>query len=423
MVSRFNADDATVHLLNVSRYVLSTTHLHEFKSADKGQAPIMSLYLPDQKVGSHSEDGSSSNKFILKGRQTGTMHRGHTWVFRAESHDTMLAWYEDIKALTETSPEERTQFVRTHSRSLSRSSRRSARSASSDGLDDEEDEEPFTGGEVDTNPTARADAAPRRPEPGGRFPSDIQVMTQRGLHASQSPSSISSVAQDYPSDAHVIAAASALPGSHLSHEGAYQDNYGYGGGSGYAPMDEMPSQAAIAHRQAQYDGVNPYTSEPVQQPEAEGGYLGGRHDAVPVVIAHNQIGSNGQELHQPSPEAAPAVASNELNNKNYTAMAVNDTEDKNLPAAVATTTLVDYDSVPRSETPTALQNRTLQGVPEAEIADHITPLATPLDEELPIRSNRSNDHRTDSIVTISNLDIPGKFPRGATNGSGTNANV
>jgi hypothetical protein len=49
----------------------------------------MSLYLPEQKLGSHSSEGSSSNKFMLKGRQTGSMHRGHSWVFRAESYDTM----------------------------------------------------------------------------------------------------------------------------------------------------------------------------------------------------------------------------------------------------------------------------------------------------------------------------------------------
>ena len=99
--------------------MLSPTHLHEFKSADKAQAPVMSLYLPEQKLGSHSAEGGSSNKFILKGRQTGTMHRGHTWVFRAESHDTMMAWYEDIKALTaDKTTQERNDFVRGHSRSL-----------------------------------------------------------------------------------------------------------------------------------------------------------------------------------------------------------------------------------------------------------------------------------------------------------------
>lgn len=50
-------------------YILSATHLHEFKSAEKiyTQPPVMSLYLGDQKLGSHSQSDSSSHKFMLKG--------------------------------------------------------------------------------------------------------------------------------------------------------------------------------------------------------------------------------------------------------------------------------------------------------------------------------------------------------------------
>jgi hypothetical protein len=46
-------------------YVLSPTHLHEFKSADRiyTQPPVMSLLLTDQKLGSRSQPGSSSHKF------------------------------------------------------------------------------------------------------------------------------------------------------------------------------------------------------------------------------------------------------------------------------------------------------------------------------------------------------------------------
>lgn len=122
-------------------YVLSPTHLHEFKSADKiySQPPVMSLYLPEQKLGSKSEQGSSSHKFMLKGSQVGTGHRGHSWVFRAESYDTMLAWFEDIKVLTESSGAERSAFVRKHARSVSGNSER-PRSVSSDGEAMEEDE-------------------------------------------------------------------------------------------------------------------------------------------------------------------------------------------------------------------------------------------------------------------------------------------
>ncbi|KAF5022753.1 hypothetical protein F66182_5168 [Fusarium sp. NRRL 66182] len=249
-------------------YVLSATHLHEFKSADKAQAPIMSLYLPEQKVGSHSNEGGSSNKFILKGRQTGGMHRGHTWVFRAESHDTMMAWYEDIKALTEKTPEERSQFVRSHSRSLSRSSRRSV---SSDGLVDDEDEEPFTADtESYTNPGPRQhDAAARRSQAGGRFPSDIQVNAQRGLQAPHSPSSVSSGFQDNKEPAVPPIVTGAFSGAAAGDSEQNRENHlGYGAVH-QTPMDEMPSNGAIASQKAHYDGVNPYTSEPVHHTPVE----------------------------------------------------------------------------------------------------------------------------------------------------------
>jgi hypothetical protein len=168
--------------------VLSPTHLHEFKSADKTQAPIMSLYLPEQKLGSHSTEGGSSNKFMLKGRQTGTMHRGHSWVFRAESYETMLAWFEDLKVLTEKSPQERNAFVRAHARSVSGTSQR-APSVSSDGIVDDEDEEPFSASASAIASQGQRDSLPKRPLPGGRFPStDLIINPSRGLQAPLSPS-------------------------------------------------------------------------------------------------------------------------------------------------------------------------------------------------------------------------------------------
>ncbi|KAK4185270.1 putative 4,5-bisphosphate-binding protein [Podospora australis] len=189
-------------------YVLSPTHLHEFKSADKTQAPVMSLYLPEQKLGSHSTEGGSSNKFVLKGRQTGSIHRGHTWVFRAESHDTMMAWYEDIKTLTERTPEERSNLVRGNSRSMSRSSQRS--SLSSDGVVDDDEDPPFMATAASVSQQPRQEALPRRPS-GGRFPSDLQVNAQRGLQVPLSPLSVSS-GYDENLDHDIIASANALPG-------------------------------------------------------------------------------------------------------------------------------------------------------------------------------------------------------------------
>jgi hypothetical protein len=186
--------------LNINRFVLSPTHLHEFKTADGvyTQAPVMSLYLPDQKLGSHSQPDSSSNKFMLKGRQTGGMHRGHSWVFRAETYDTMLAWYDAIKNLTEKTGEERNHYVRGHSRSFSS---RSAASTSSF-EDDEADQVPYSTEAATALQRTTSSSSSRfgggiaadqqtRPQPGGRFPSDVQ-MNNRDLPTRLSGSSNSS---------------------------------------------------------------------------------------------------------------------------------------------------------------------------------------------------------------------------------------
>ena len=190
----------------------------------------MSLYLPEQKLGSHSDPGSSSHKFMLKGRQTGSMHRGHSWIFRAETFETMLQWFNDIKALTEKSGEDRNAFVRrSHARSVSGGSFKSV-GGSSDGVmdEDEADRVPYSAEESirgnTVNPSGIAagvgqsgvgaaaaygmdneDASSFRRRPnGGRFPSDIDV--NRGLRAPLSPSSGDSSQGE-------IAAAGALPGS------------------------------------------------------------------------------------------------------------------------------------------------------------------------------------------------------------------
>ncbi|RYC57181.1 hypothetical protein CHU98_g9028 [Xylaria longipes] len=275
-----------------SKYVLSPTHLHEFKSADKTGVPVMSLYLPEQKLGSHSTEGGSSNKFILKGRQTGTMHRGHTWVFRAESHDTMMAWYEDIKALTEKSPEELSNFVRGHARTYSRSSQRSI---SSDGMVDEEDDVPFSADPAVTVPSSRQDSFQSKSHTGGRFPSDIQVNAQRGLLVPQSPTSsgvgfvehgtnmgeVNGTNPDYD----IIAAAGALPGSGVGDN--YPNNYhseqvghSYGNTSNVR-IDQAPSHAVMIDYAAREDGVNPYSGEPLGVQR----FNSGRSSNAPIVIA------------------------------------------------------------------------------------------------------------------------------------------
>lgn len=117
------------------------------------------------------------------------MHRGHTWVFRAETYETMNAWYDDIKTLTEKSGEERNAFVRRHA-SVRSASAGSARSASSDGglEEDEADAVPYSANQSMVNQPR--EQPPTRPSPGGRFPSDLAV--NRHLQEPLSPSSGSS---------------------------------------------------------------------------------------------------------------------------------------------------------------------------------------------------------------------------------------
>ncbi|OAA49551.1 PH domain protein [Metarhizium rileyi] len=405
-------------------YVLSTTHLHEFKSADKAQAPVMSLYLPEQKLGSHSSEGGSSNKFILKGRQTGTMHRGHTWVFRAESHDTMMAWYEDIKALTEKTPEERSQFVRTHSRSLSQSSHRSV---SSDGIVDEDDDEPFSANQIDVNPEPREDMVSRRPQPGGRFPSDLQINAQRGLQAPLSPSSVSSGHPEHSPDALAYAAAVSLPaaasvagrGGEPLYQGP-ENHMGYGG-TEQTPMENMPSQAAMASQQARHDGINPYTSESVsrssnhgdtyfagavvgsqeyQKYETEGEVAGVVCDAAEppnAPLRQNLEDGSHYDGNQEAVEHTPAGA---IDNDSERYPNGHATADKINPVALAAS------NIPRSETQRELA---LQVGPESNAAEQNTPAGSALGRIG--RPNVETDDRTDSVATISNLQIPGKFPK------------
>ena len=255
----------------------------------------MSLYLPDQKLGSHSEPLSSSHKFMLKGRQTGSMHRGHTWIFRAETHDTMAAWFMDIKQLTETTPSQRNEFVRrTHARSLSGNSLKAASiGGSSDGglEEDEADRIPYSSeqsvrGDSTAGPAgtgvaagalgadmaydhddARSEAGwrpPQRPSPGGRFPSEVNVT--RGLQAPASPSS-----EETEGDRNAIADASAMPGSGVP----YAEHGGYAqtqttptkasknevaGAAGsaqptYQPTYQQPVYSQAAHQQPTYQNT------------------------------------------------------------------------------------------------------------------------------------------------------------------------
>jgi len=153
----------------VGWYVLSPTHIHEYKSSDSyTQPPIMSLYLADQKLGAHSTPDAKSHKFILKGKQSGGLHKSHSWTFRAESDATMHAWLDDIIMLTQKSGAEKSNFVRQHARSFSSASGRPSSSYSSDGIaEDEADHVPFAN-EIQIEEVPEPVIVPQslRPQPG-----------------------------------------------------------------------------------------------------------------------------------------------------------------------------------------------------------------------------------------------------------------
>lgn len=204
----------------------------------------MSLYLPEQKLGSHSQEDSSSHKFMLKGRQTGAMHRGHSWVFRAESHETMISWYEDIESLISKTGEARNAFVRRHVRSVS------GRSVNSAMEDDEADQTPYSAGSA-VLPPERPTSATR--QPGGAFPSDVQI--DRKPQAPQSPSSNeSSFGRD------VVAAAGAYPDGTTAQpsNSQYYSREGDNAGPSSRPQTQNQSQSRISRHDSYYgDWIGP----------------------------------------------------------------------------------------------------------------------------------------------------------------------
>ncbi|KAJ4388023.1 phosphatidylinositol 4,5-bisphosphate-binding protein [Gnomoniopsis smithogilvyi] len=371
-------------------YVLSPTHLHEFKSADKTQSPVMSLYLPEQRLGSHSQESGSSPKFILKGRQTSGVHRSHSWVFRAESFDTMMAWYEDIKALTEKTPQERSEFVRGHSRSFSRASSRV--SMSSDGVVDEDDEEPYSAHTSEAALTKGSDyqhAGPRRPSPGGRFPSDIEINAQRGLQAPLSPSS--TISGHFPSpgpndqhhDNNVIAAAGALPGSSFE-----QDHVHATEGDAHHAYTTQPPRAV--------DNVNhTVQDQPTQQqPPSEAPYANHPARIIAARGLQNNKSVNGEEVDHP----------NMTNDPEGSWLGGGPIEAASIPAG---------DSQRSPQQPTAAYAAGLDITGMKEIPQ-TTVLRLNGIEKRPAYSERTESDAptlSSEVQTISNLHVPGEYPK------------
>ena len=113
---------------------------------------------------------------------------GHSWVFRAETHEEMLAWYRDIEQLVQLphmSSSQRQTFIASRAPENVQDRQRYSGS-SSPGLDeDEADDVPYSqiNSIEETTPQS-----PLRPTPGGSFPSmtkldDIAMHGGSGRHS------------------------------------------------------------------------------------------------------------------------------------------------------------------------------------------------------------------------------------------------
>lgn len=318
----------------------------------------MSLYLPEQKLGSHSQPESSSHKFMLKGRQTGAMHRGHAWVFRAESHDTLMAWYEDIENLIEKTGEARNAFVRRHIRSLSGNSYRTS-SISSDGVmdEDEADQTPYSSQSavLQRASSVKGETPAQRPQPGGRFPSDVQI--DRNLQATMSRSSGES------SGAREVVDDSVVPESSAPHASSQQDDYILSQGN-----NEVQGTWAGASTTTDPDGIRDQASQQEQAP----------------------------------PSQAPVVANNEATTQSptHTSVYVIGGQISDVP---------QREESQRSRQTHSTTHSLMTSTPTSEAT------SPPSETAAANLSARPNVQPKESESTIDMLKMPGKYPRPVTN--------
>ena len=378
----------------------------------------MSLYLPEQKLGSHAQPGSASHKFMLKGRQSGSMHRGHSWVFRAESHDTMLAWYEDIRALTEKSGADRDNYVRKHARSVSGGSHKAGSISSHGSMDeDEADEKPYSATPSSVQVAPR-EPKPQRPQPGGRFPSDLQI--QRGIFSERSASSGS---EDMNGDRNVIAAAGALPGSGIpfgsSGHQVQQGESDLNARSYSSAMGEAVQHRHHHHEPRSLDGVfggqsdgqrdtstKPYDVEPVLPQPSESSYITPAERAATTDAAY---GSHEEDrTHQPSTFLQPASNAHKKPTSISPAGAQSDSSNSAHPAELDTGTRSFAGSASPAPTMTTLEDSVASpGSKSGEV-----------NSETYFGSNSAKDGRpavsstksTKSTKSASELHVPGEFP-------------
>jgi hypothetical protein len=343
------------------------------------------------------------------------MHRGHSWVFRAEDHATMLQWFGDIKELTERKGEDRNDFVRRqHSRSLSqRSMKAHSMGGDSEGAmdEDEADQQVFSGeqsvrgqsvgedaglvagavaaGDMADNRSEAGWRPPQRPSPGGRFPSDINV--QRGLQAPVSPSS--GAGSDRDRD--VVAAASTLPGSGVPFANSNQPhtdlqvsgNEGAGAATSATP--------ALHHAPVRQANITNNTHEATSQygewmtPIAAGGAVGGA--AVGAAAMHHHDQNRPEETSEQQMDAASPVPAYGTSSPPIPVVATD--------ASVRSRGLTESTEAP-----------TMTSAPTASTDARTISTGTTTPTEYSTRPGLEQVKTSKSVTTISDLSMPGKFP-------------
>ena len=420
--------------------MLSTTHLHEFKSPDRisSQAPVMSLPLADQKLGSHSNADSTSHKFMLKGRQSGGIHRGHAWVFRAESHDTMLAWFSDIKNLTEKTGAERREFIRqSHARSVSAGSQKAGSVSSDGGMDeDEADEVPYSATASQADILPQVEKFSQRPNPGGRFPSALQINRDSQVPLSSSSPSSST------GDREITATAGALSGSGLplhnpgQHSGDNETNVLRGeldGGS--TALLATESYSPVASKQG-LKGLPLQETNSATAAGAKDGIASGHAQGIDQSDDPKLVDYNQQQI-DPGPQSLPVKV--ERHDSQYgdwltgiggAAVGATGSEayqhDARLKEVLAHEDQQGLQTVPapqNSGQPPA-QGTIFTAVPSAtsstkETVNHRT-LPITVDPTLHAASDPASSTKDlvnrpslgDRVATISELHVPGEYPKG-----------
>jgi hypothetical protein len=285
---------------------------------------------------------------------------------------------------------------------------------------DEEDEEPFSAANSAVVAPGPKQDEPKRPQPGGRFPSQLSVdtLSQRGLQAPLSPSSGSSGFGDIQ-DRNIAAAASSLPGS--------------GVGNNYGADPLSPTHAALVNQQAREDGINPYTSQPINhvhhrqanhipQAQAVDGLAAGGLGAAAGVAGseayhHHEDKKPGAQYCQEQEQQAAIESS--------TVAAPDTFEQESEQQAAREAAIITAPDTPLSSV-TSESKFMSGGRNQGDVSSASTKLTNEVYPEQATNSLKTQDapnaldarlslaagQNHQSVQSISQLHVPGEFPRG-----------